>query len=248
MHKLLFIIAFLLAAYGITRAQDFDYTVSTDSVAWNELSSQTILNANNSAWNFSYKIPIGFTFPFCGRNFDSLTIETNGYVVLDENRNYTITMFSGVGDHVDDNGNHSVLGYQLSGTSGNHTLKIQYLNCSPNPGGGEVLSWQLWLKEDGGVEVRVGPGLLRTNTTIMVQYNEVTEQQDTIITETLDSAQQYRIGLLNANMDTEECGIFVVGNPSAPDTHTLRFDDTETPLLLFVPARGYRYTFSPENL
>jgi hypothetical protein len=152
MHKLLFILAFLFAGYGMARAQDFDYTVSTDSVAWNELSSQTILNANNSAWNFSYRIPIGFAFPFCGRNFDSLTIETNGYVVFDDDRNYALTAFSGVGDHVNENGDHAVLSYQLSGTSGNHILKMQFLNCGLNPGGDEVQSWQVWLRENGTVE------------------------------------------------------------------------------------------------
>ncbi len=147
MSRLLFILAFVFAVYGITRAQNFNYTVSTDSVSWNELNTQTILNGNNSAWNFSYKIPIGFTFSFLGRSFDSLTIETNGYLVFDNDRNYALTAFSGVGDHIDSLGNHAIIGYELSGTNGNHILKIQYLNCSPNAGGDEVQSWQVWLKD-----------------------------------------------------------------------------------------------------
>lgn len=247
MHKLLFIIAFMLAAYGITRAQDFDYTVSTDSVAWNELSSQTILNANNSAWNFSYKIPIGFTFAFCGRNFDSLTIETSGYISFDRDRNYALTVFSGVGDQVDGNGNHPVLGYQLSGTSGNRVLKVQYLNCSPNPGAEKVISWQVWFKETGGVEVRVGPGTLRTNIFETYVYNEITMEDDTIVNVQLDSTQRYRIGLLNTNMDTDDCGRLLEGDPSDPETVELTPSTPDTPLLWFIPARGYRYTFTPEN-
>jgi hypothetical protein len=229
MHRLLFILAFVFAVYGITRAQNFNYTVSTDSVTWNPLNTQTILNSNNSAWNFSYKIPIGFTFPFLGRNFDSLTVETNGYLVFDGDRNYALTAFSGVGDHVDTSGNHAIIGYELSGTNGNHILKIQYLNCSPNAGGDEVQSWQVWLKENGDVEVRVGPGTLR--------YNSAE----------VDSTKQYRIGLLNMNMDTDERGIFVGGNPLAPQTQPVNNTYPDTPLMEEFPVSGYRYTFIPSN-
>jgi hypothetical protein len=247
MHKLLFLIAFVLALYGVARAQNFEYTVATDSVAWNALSSQTILNSGNSAWNFSYRIPIGFTFSFLGRSFDTLTIETNGYLVFGDNRNYAITAFSGVGDRTDSNGIHSVLGYELSGSAGNRVLKIQYLNCSPGPSGGDDLSWQIWLRENGNAEVRVGPGTLRTNTEITFVYDEEMLVTDTLITQVLDSTQLYRIGLLNMNMDTEVSGFFVVGDPSDPEPYPLNWNDTETPLLLFIPAQGYRYTFSPAN-
>jgi hypothetical protein len=227
MHKLLFIFAFVLAGYGISRAQNFNYSVTTDSVAWNALNTQTILNSNNSAWNFSYKIPIGFTFSFLGRNFDSLTIETNGYIVFDSERNYALTAFSGIGDHIDSEGNHAVIGYELSGTNGNRILKIQYLNCSPNAAGDDVQSWQVWLKENGGVEVRIGMGTLRYNST------------------EVDSTQQYRIGLLNMNMDTEDRGLFVSGNPSSPQAAEVNENNPETPFLTFIPASGYRYTFTP---
>ncbi len=49
-----------------TKAQDFNYSFAKDSVAWQELNTQTILNSTNSAWNFSYKIPIGFSFEYLG--------------------------------------------------------------------------------------------------------------------------------------------------------------------------------------
>ncbi len=247
MHRILFIIAFVLAGYGISAGQNFNYSVSTDSVSWNELNSQTILNSNNTAWNFSYKIPLGFTFNYLGRNFDSLTVETNGYLVFDNDRNYALTAFSGVGDHVATTGNHSVLGYELSGTAGNHILKIQYLNCSPNATGEEVQSWQVWLKENGNVEVRVGPGSLRTNSFENIVFNELTEMEDTTVVVQLDSTQNYRIGILNMNMNTEDRGLFVSGNPSAPQTAEVNESNPETPFLNFIPAQGYRYTFTPSN-
>jgi hypothetical protein len=245
MHKLLFIIAFLLAAYGVTRAQSFDYTVTTDSVAWNELNAQTILNTNNSAWNFSYRVPIGFTFNFLGRNFDSLTVETNGYIVFDENRNYAITAFSGVGDHVDSLGNHAVIGYELTGSTGNHILKLQYKNASPFISGNEIQSWQVWLRENGNVEVHIGPGTMRCNEIPIQGVSEFTEMDTLYYVTQLDSAQHFRIGLLNMNMDTEVRGYFIGANPSAPATHSIDDNTPEIPVLDFIPARGYRYTFTP---
>lgn len=247
MHKLLFTVAFVFAAYGVTRAQNFNYTVTTDSVAWNDLSTQTILNSNNSAWNFSYRVPIGFTFNFLGRDFDSLTIETNGYLVFDNEHSYALTAFSGVGDRVDSVGSHAVIGYELSGTAGNHILKLQYKNCGPAVSGDERLSWQIWLRENGNIEMRVGPGTLRSNMIAVRDTSEIT-QLDTIysIVE-IDSLQSYRIGLLNMNMNTEDRGLFIGNNPSAPQAQPV---DNSNPEILFldaVPASGYRYTFIPSN-
>lgn len=228
-------------------AQNFNYTVSTDSVVWNELNAQTILNSNNSAWNFSYRIPIGFTFNYLGKSFDSLTIETNGYIVFDYDRNYALTAFSGVGDHVDTAGNHAVIGYELSGSTGNHILKVQYLKCSPDAGGDEIQSWQIWLKENGNVEVRVGPGTLRSNSMATIVFDEVNQTTDTMIVSQLDSTQNYRVGLLNMNMNTEDRGLFVSGNPASPQTAPVSANNPETPVLIFIPATGYRYTFTPSN-
>jgi len=247
MHKLLFIIAFVLALYGITRAQDFSYTVTTDSVSWNDLNTQTILNSNNSAWNFSYKIPIGFTFNFLGRDFDSLTVETNGYLVFDKDRNYALTAFSGLGDHVDEEGNHAVIGYELSGSAGNHILKIQFLNCSPSFSGNEVQSWQIWLRENGNIEFRIGPGTLRSNTYLGIEFDEENQVEDTTVIVELDSAQIYRIGLLNMNMNTYDRGLFVYGDPASPQIAEVNENNPETPVLSFIPVRGIRYTITPSN-
>lgn len=246
MHRLLFALSFILAACAV-RAQNFDYTVTTDSVAWNELNAQTILNTNNSAWNFSYKIPIGFTFNYLGRNFDSLTIETNGYIVFDAERNYALTAFSGIGDRVDSSGNHALISYELTGSEGNHILKIQYKNCGENISASKTQSWQIWLKENGNVEFRVGPGTLRTNEITVTETNTNTQQDTTYtITET-DTTKNFRIGLLNMNMDTEVKGIFVGGNPSSPQAQPVNETYPEMLYMDFVPSSGYRYTFTPSN-
>jgi hypothetical protein len=244
MSKPILIIFIFLSAIQL-RSQDFNYTVSADSVAWNELNAQTILNTGNSAWNFSYKIPIGFTFNFLGRNFDSLTVETNGYLVFDDDRNYALTAFSGVGDCIDSESNHAVIGYELTGTAGNRVLKIQYKNCCITGSATETQSWQVWLLENGNVEVRVGPGTLRTNTVSIVEINEITLEETISAITQLDTVQKYRIGLLNMNMDTEERGLFIGSNPVFPQTRTVNDESPDPVSLSSVPNRGYRYTFTP---
>lgn len=243
----IFPIVMIVCATMSLRAQNFNYTVTTDSVAWNELNAQAILNSNNSAWDFSYKIPIGFTFNYLGRNFDSLTIETNGYVVFDAERNYALTAFSGLGDRVDSSGNHAVLGYELTGNTGNHILKIQYKDCGDANATTETQSWQIWLKENGNVEFHVGPGTLRTNEVIVPGISQSTQLDTTYTTTVLDSTQNFRIGLLNMNMDTETRGLFIGQNPSSPITQPVTDTYPETLYLDFVPSSGYRYTFSPSN-
>lgn len=241
----------------VAHSQDFSYTVSADSVGWNELSSQTILNANNSAWSFSYKIPVGFTFNYLGRNFDSLMIETNGYLVFDHDRNYAFTAYNGFGDRIDSVGNHAVIGYELSGSTGNHILKIQYKNAGQSLSDSRSQSWQIWLKESGNlVELHAGPTNYRCVpmevmvtdsivTTDSLNEQIVTYYDSTYTTDMLDSSQSCRIGLLNQNMDTENRGLFLSGDPAAPSGAPVNENNPETAVLNFIPAAGYRYTFTP---
>lgn len=254
MRQLLISLLATLIPFGVS-SQNFNYTATADSVAWNEISAQTMLNTSNSAWNFSYRIPIGFTFNYLGHDFDSLTIETNGYLVFDANRYYAFTAFNQFGDHVDGSGNHTVLSYELSGTSGNHVLKIQYKNASQSLSDLRVQSWQIWLKENGNVELRVGPGDYRTHAAeIPVQDSTVTtdslgihvsysEHLDTMYV--VDSLQYCRIGLLNPNMDTETRGYFLSGSTTAPSGVPVNDANPDTASMQTIPAQGYRYTFTP---
>jgi hypothetical protein len=228
-------------------AQDFNYAFAKDSVAWQELNAQTILNTNNSAWNFCYKIPIGFSFEYLGRSFDSLRIETNGYLVFDEDRNYALSVFSGFGDCVDQSGNHAVLGYEVSGTAPNHILKIQFKNAGNSLSMSKHLTYQVWLKENGAVEMHVGPNDFQPGMTVnTIVENAVIVQRDTIYTNR-DSLQTYRVGLLNMNMDTETRGFFVGGTTSSPQSLPVNEAHPVPAYLKCAPSRGTRYTFTPNS-
>lgn len=245
-YRFIPLIAGMLFSLSI-KAQDFNYSFTKDSVAWQELNAQTILNVDNGAWNFSYSIPIGFSFNYLGRNFENLRIETNGYIVFDDDRNYALTTFLGFGDCVDQSGNHAVLGYELSGMPGNRMLKIQFKNICNTMSATKFFTYQVWLKENGVVEIHVGPNDFQPGiivNTIMVEEEIV--QRDTTFTN-VDSMQVYRVGLLNMNMDTEINGLFIGGTPSAPQSQPVNGNFSEPIFMMRAPSQGTRYTFTPNS-
>ncbi|CAN5905102.1 hypothetical protein BH11BAC7_BH11BAC7_32920 [soil metagenome] len=227
------------------KAQNFNYSFAKDSVAWQELNTQTILNRNNGAWNFSYKIPIGFSFDFLGKRFDSLTIETNGYLVFDEDRNYAMTAFLGFGDCMNSESNHAVLSYALSGIPGNQVLKIQFKNMCTSMNAPKYFTYQVWLKENAVVEIHAGPNDFQPGMIINTMLDEAQlPQRDTIFMNN-DSEQAYRVGFLNMNMDTEISGFFIGGSPIAPQAQPVTNEQPEPVYLVCAPSPGTRYTFTP---
>lgn len=237
---LLFIplIAGLLLSIPV-KSQNFNYSFAKDSLTWQELNTQTILNTNNSAWNFAYRIPIGFSFNYLGRTCDSVTIETNGYLVFDEDRNYAFTAFLGFGDCIDAAGNHSVIGYSTSGTAGNRILKIQYKNTGSWMASSQFFTYQIWLKENSNtVEVHIGPNDFQPGILAL--------ETDTIIINP-DSIHAYRVGLLNMNMNTETCGFFIAGTTAATFGQPVYEAYPDTPFLVRAPSQGTRYTFTPNS-
>ncbi len=261
MHRIcLFFAALFFSLSG--ESQSFNYDFSKDSVSWQELNSQTILNSGNQAWNFCYKIPIGFTFNFLGAGFDSLRIETNGYLVFDANRDYAMTAFLGFGDCMDSSGNHSVLGYEVSGTSGSKILKIQFKNIGSSKKSSKHLTYQVWLKEsNGAVEIHIGPndyqpGMIVTTDSSFVQSvlldslfqptDSLVLVHDTIFTNR-DSMQFYRVGLLNMNLDSSTKGFFIGGDVSSPESQPVDDSHPDPIYMMRAPSCGTRYTFTPNS-
>jgi hypothetical protein len=234
-----------LMFFGNIDAQNFDYSVSSDSVAWDELSSQTILNTSNSAWNISYRIPIGFSFNYLGRSFDSLTIETNGYFVFDANRNYSFISFAGFGDRVDSLGDHAVLGYELTGGSGNHILKIQFKNCGQSISALNSLSYQVWFHEaNNKIETRVGPNSYRCMVEEQaLSADSIGRVQFTTIT--VSDTVQSMIGLINMNMNSQVRAYLLTGSFLDPSGQQVDENNTELAHMVEIPRSGYRYTFTP---
>jgi hypothetical protein len=262
LHKFIYrfvpLIAGMLCSLS-AKSQDFNYSFAKDSVAWQELNSQTILNADNSAWEFCYKIPIGFSFNYLGRSFDSLRIETNGYLVFDEDRNYALTAFLGFGDCVDADNNHAVLGYAVSGTNGNRVLKIQFKNTSTALTSPKHFTYQVWLKENSAVEIHIGPNdfqpsmIISSDSTwvesvLLDEFSHSTDSlvriRDTAFVNT-NSLHAYRIGLINMNMDAEINGLFAGGTIASPQSQPVNTNTREPVYFLCAPSQGTRYSFTP---
>jgi hypothetical protein len=229
--KRIFLLGIIVfSATNFVRAQNpnFNYSLSSDSVAWSELTSQTLCNTINTVWQNQYRIPIGFSFPFAGRTFDSLNIETNGYLQFDADNYYAFTAFHSFCDKIDSNGFHSVLSYQLAGASPNRILKIQYKNAGQVDEPLATLSYQIWLHENGSIEVRVGPN----------SYTDVALS---------DTTQLVRLGLLNKNMNTPVNSFFAAGNFRQATGHTQDENHLDAEYIHAVPFPGWRYVFVPVN-
>ena len=248
--KIPLILFAFLCSYTL-RAQQFDYTVSCDSSGtYQELSSQTILNTNNSAWNFSYRVPVGFAFNFLGQNFDSVTVERNGYLSFDKDRSYALMAFNAFYDKQDSSGNRSVLSYAQSGSAPNRILKIQYKNVGQSGTASELLSYQLWLKEGGALEVHIGPHTQLTAEagfdTTMIAY--VTEGDSMILhTNYYDTLMPVQIGLLNTNMDSETRGLFLKGSPTQPASQPVNDQNPGFAFMRSLGRAGTTYTFTPQQ-
>lgn len=242
-----FLVLLMLFAKHKLSGQNFNYSVTSDSVAWNELNAQTLLNATDTAWRFAYRIPLGFSVNFLGRQFDSVTVETNGYVVFDHDRNYAMMIFNQLGDAVDTIGHHSVIGYETQGIPGNRITKIQYLNCGENGDNTRLQSWQVWIHENGTVEFRVGPGTLRQVSNVVTVTDSVSGLDSSYTVLADDSSKRCHAGLINMNMDSQQRAQLLSGSPENPQLITVTENTAELPSLLLIPRRGYRYSFTPNS-
>lgn len=227
MQRIIFFLSAILLAIS-ARSQDFNYRVSTDSVAWRELSTQTILNTGTQNYSPIYKIAIGFSFSFLGQEFDSITIQSTGMVNFDSERNYSFWGLAGNSFYADSAGAVSVLGYQLTGDTGNRELTIQFKNVGAPTDPSSTLSYQLIIRENGSFAFLMGTisGSAETNSLFNGPVS---------------------IGLVNQNMDTNERALLLSGSPLAPSSVHINESNPNITSLSGLPPAGYRYTFTPSN-
>ncbi|MDP2386987.1 MAG: hypothetical protein Q8M29_11485 [Bacteroidota bacterium] len=212
---------------AVAYAQQFNYSISLDTTFnYTDLSSATVLS-QNAKWLVKYEIPTGFDT--IGNTLQKVNLETNGFVIYNKNLNHALMAFKGFNCKLDSNSNFSQLSYLTTGTAGSKILKIEFKNVGQGEDPKELLSYQLWLKENGVFEIAVGPNSYQKN------------PGDTII----DTMQVVHIGLINRNMDTESNGLFISGTPQNPVSSPLNSQNTELAFLRTVPKRGYKYTFTP---
>jgi hypothetical protein len=211
-------------------AQTFNYSVSVDTTqSYQALTSKTVLNADTASWPQSKTLTIGFSFPFLGQNFSSLTIEKNNYISFDADRKYSILAFPGFSCKKDNSDKYSTVAYAISGTSPNRILKIEYGKMGSTDQTCEYLNYQVFLYETGIIEVTTGTHSYPT-------------ADSTNLNDTLSSVL---IGLINTNMDTNPRGLFLSGSPLAPASQPVNDSNPDLSFIRSMPRAGTKYSFIP---
>lgn len=220
-----YLFIFCFAFTSLYKAQNFNYTISLDSSAqYTGLSNATVLSPNQK-WRTKYEIPTGFS----AGSLQNVSLETNGFVIYNQSFNHAIMAFKGFGCKLDSNSSFSQLSYLTTGTTGSKILKIEFKNVGQGEDPHELLSYQIWIKENGVFEIAVGPNTYEKN------------PGDTII----DTNQVVHLGLINRNMDAENNGLFISGTPQNPLSSPINSQSPELGYLRTVPKRGFKYTFTP---
>lgn len=226
--RLIALAAALLPAM-LSHAQNFNYSFSHSTSSYQPITGGTSIANGTTDWSgTNFTIPVGFSFQFDSLAFDSMIIESNGFVKFDQNR--AVVLYHGAGCRKDSNNVYSTLSYSTTGTAGSRILKLQYAYCGYSPSdSSEYLSYQLWLYEQGNIEIHTGP----------TSYND-----------TIDSTYvgpTPLMGLINPLQDgTGTNALLLSGDPSSPSSIPLGNGQVLV-YLQFVPPSDKVYTFTPNG-
>lgn len=226
--RLIALAAALLPAM-LLHAQNFNYSFSHSTSSYQPITGGTSIANGTTDWSgTSFTIPVGFSFQFDSLAFDSVIIESNGYIRFDDHR--AIVLYQGAGCKKDTNNVYSVLSYSVTGNPGSHILKVQYSNCGYNPGvPTEYINYQLWLYEQTGqIEIYTGP----------TSHPNVVNPDGTGATP--------MIGLINPLQDGQTNALLLSGDASAPSSTPI-VSGQELMYLDFVPPSNRVYTFTPNG-
>ncbi len=210
--------------YFCSQAQTVNYSFSKSTATYSSLTSATTL-ANGSSWNASgYKIPIGFSFNFMGKGFDTLTIAPNGFILFGDDNERAIVTFKGIVPVKDSTNNYSAISY----SSANNILKIEYKNVGFGMISPDNFNFQVWFsQQDNKVEFHTG------STTLIPSV-------DTLVN---DSLIMPIIGIINPSMGSSSNGYLLSGDPAQPSAESITAD---LKYIIRVPDPGTVYIFSPQ--
>ena len=210
------------------QGQEMNYSFSHGSSTYQQLSDASTVAGGTSCFNNqSFRLPIGFSFSMCGKSFDSLTVEPNGFVKFDANR--AIILYHGIGCKKDSNSVYSLLSYSVQGSEGAGIFKLQYSGFgydAMNPA--EYLHYQLWLYESGKIEIHTGatsyPGMI----------------------DSVEVSPTPLVGIINPLQDWSTSALLITGDASAPSSAPVG-GGQELQYLQFVPPSNKVYSFIPDD-
>ncbi len=136
------------------------YFFSKSSGTYTAITNPTVVSGSTPWSSFqSHTVPIGFTFNFFGNNFTTIFIEGSGFTRFDVNYYYLLNPYTVEMQDAGTGGPTSLspLAYELTGTTPNRILKIQWENCEMANDPGSFANFQLWLYETAyTIEVHIG--------------------------------------------------------------------------------------------
>jgi hypothetical protein len=214
----------MIFIFSCAHAQTVNYSFSKSAAAYTPLTSAVTL-ASGSKWNArGYTIPIGFSFKFMGKNFDTLTIAPNGFILFGCDNERALVTFKGIIPVLDSANTYSTISY----SSINNVLKIEYKNVGFGLSKHDNFNFQVWLnQQDNKVEFHTG------STTLL-------PSMDTLVK---DSLIMPIVGLINPSMSRGNNGLLLSGNPAQPSAEAIT---GELKYIFRVPDPSTVYIFSPQ--
>lgn len=158
-QMLLFALLLMTAAVTTYGQTTFDYSFSQQTGTYSNLSNPSALFAGIQWDEEEASIDLGFSFPFMGSNFSSVSINTDGFLAFDDDYHYVAAgcysdlLFQQYGD-----GTASIVSYATEGSAGSRIVKIEFRDCGVYEGSAtDKVNFQIWLYEaDGAIEYHYG--------------------------------------------------------------------------------------------
>jgi hypothetical protein len=237
----IFLIPSFLLFFQHVQAQNFNYSLTKDSIQYQPLATATVVAAEEDWTNKKFNLKLPFQFNCAGTSTDSLTIESNGFISFGKNTNLALVAFNNFASSMDSTGMFvSRISSVITGNAGNRIVKIEYKNLAVNAfSATDYFNYQVWLYENGNkIEYHIGPNPYAA--LIIVAPAGTDPNTDQYI----DTGFRQLIGLINRKMDTTDKGYLITGNPSFPNGKRIT-GDTELSYLSNIPSAGNIYTFIP---
>ena len=211
-----------LVFFQVSKAQNFNYTLTKDSTSYQPLSTTAIVADKEDWTNKKFSLNLPFQFNCAGVITDSLTIESNGFISFGANTNLALVAFNNFLCSMDTTGAFvSEISFLLSGSPGSRVAKLEFKNLSLGTVSPEdFFSYQLWFYEGNNkIEYHIGPHA----------YAAI-------------SVFPELIGVIRRRMDASVNGYLVTGSPSSPTGKQL---NDEFSYIDRMPGTGTIYTFTP---
>lgn len=150
--------------FGSISAQAQSCYFNFDNSQYSEISGNYLVNNDPFDDTVFYNVPIGFTYRYAGKEWNSLDVNSNGKVVLRNNSVNQDTLISIIpfgADLIADVIHHSPsISYESGGCAGAILLKVQFKDISFKGGTtDDYINFQLWLYEStGAFEFHYGQG------------------------------------------------------------------------------------------